>query len=76
MLTTGAMIYLADNWPSSYRNDVFMCNLHGHRVNRDRLERRGSGYVARHEQRLPDGAGPLVPRLGAKVRPRRGGLSD
>jgi len=45
----GAMIYLGDNWPDRYRNGVFMCNIHGHRVNHDRLERRGSGYVARHE---------------------------
>ena len=45
----GAMIYLGDNWPDRYRNDVFMCNLHGKRINRDRLERRGSSYVARHE---------------------------
>ncbi len=45
----GAMIYLGDNWPDHYRNDVFTCNIHGKRINRDRLERRGSGYVARHE---------------------------
>ncbi len=38
----GAMIYLGDNWPDRYRNDVFTCNIHGHRVNHDRLERRGS----------------------------------
>ena len=45
----GAMIYLGDNWPDSYRNDVFMCNIHGRRINRDHLEHRGSSYVARHE---------------------------
>jgi putative membrane-bound dehydrogenase-like protein len=45
----GAMIYLGDNWPDRYRGGVFMCNLHGRRINHDRLERRGSGYVARHE---------------------------
>jgi putative membrane-bound dehydrogenase-like protein len=44
----GAMVYLGDNWPDPYRNGVFMCNLHGHRVNHDILERRGSGYVAHH----------------------------
>ncbi len=47
--TSGAMIYLGDNWPDRYRNSVFTCNIHGHRVNHDRLERRGSSYVARHE---------------------------
>lgn len=45
----GLMIYQADNWPKRHRNGVFICNLHGHRVNHDRLERRGSSYVARHE---------------------------
>jgi putative membrane-bound dehydrogenase-like protein len=46
----GAMIYLGDNWPDRYRNAVFTCNLHGRRVNHDRLERQKSGYVARHEK--------------------------
>jgi len=45
----GAMIYLGDNWPDTYRDDVFTCNIHGRRINCDRLERRGSSYVARHE---------------------------
>jgi putative membrane-bound dehydrogenase-like protein len=44
----GALVYLGDNWPAEYRNHVFMCNLHGNRVNQDILERRGSGYVAHH----------------------------
>jgi putative membrane-bound dehydrogenase-like protein len=44
----GAMIYLGDNWPDRYRNGVFMCNLHGNRLNHDILERHGSGYVAHH----------------------------
>ena len=45
----GAMIYLGDNWPDSYRQRLLTFNLHGHRANLDRLERNGSGYVARHE---------------------------
>jgi putative membrane-bound dehydrogenase-like protein len=44
----GALVYLGDNWPDSYRNHVFMCNIHGNRVNQDILERQGSGYVAHH----------------------------
>ena len=44
----GAMIYLGDNWPDAYRDHIFMCNLHGSRVNQDILERTGSGYVAHH----------------------------
>ncbi len=45
----GAMIYLGDNWPDRYRQSLLTFNLHGHRANLDRLERNGSGYVARHE---------------------------
>jgi putative heme-binding domain-containing protein len=44
----GAMVYLGDNWPDEYRNHVFMCNIHGNRVNQDVLERKDSGYVAHH----------------------------
>ncbi|HEV3258852.1 MAG TPA: PVC-type heme-binding CxxCH protein [Gemmataceae bacterium] len=44
----GCMVYLGDNWPDRYRNGVFMCNLHGNRVNHDTLQRHGSGYVAHH----------------------------
>jgi hypothetical protein len=42
------MVYLGDNWPARYRNHIFMCNIHGNRVNQDILERHGSGYVAHH----------------------------
>lgn len=44
----GGMIYLGDNWPQKYRNSIFLCNTHGHRVNNDALEREGSGYVGTH----------------------------
>ncbi len=46
---SGAMIYLGDNWPAEYRNNLFTCNIHGNRLNRDRLEPKGSGYVIKHE---------------------------
>ncbi|WP_406700497.1 PVC-type heme-binding CxxCH protein [Singulisphaera sp. Ch08] len=46
----GAMIYLGDNWPDAMRGSAYTCNIHGHRVNRDKLERLKSGYVARHEK--------------------------
>lgn len=46
----GAMIYLGDNWPERYRNSVFMCNIHGRRLNNDKLSRSGSGYVATHDK--------------------------
>ncbi len=45
---SGTMIYLGDNWPAKYRGDVFMNNIHGRRINHDRLARKGSGYTAMH----------------------------
>ncbi len=45
----GMMIYQGTNFPKEYRGKVFMNNLHGHRVNVDRIEREGSGYVGKHE---------------------------
>lgn len=44
----GAMIYQGDVWPDIYRNTIFMCNLHGNRINNDILEAKGSGYVGHH----------------------------
>jgi putative membrane-bound dehydrogenase-like protein len=44
----GAMIYQGDNWPDQYRQTIMMANIHGNRLLFDRLERRGSGYVAKH----------------------------
>jgi putative membrane-bound dehydrogenase-like protein len=44
----GAMIYLGDNWPDRYRNHIYFNNIHGNRVNMDRLFREGSGYVGKH----------------------------
>lgn len=55
---SGCMIYLADNWPEEYRDRLFTLNLHGRRMNEDRLEREGSGYVARHEPDLFQAADP------------------
>jgi len=46
---SGCMIYLADNWPREYRGRLMTLNFHGRRINVERLERTGSGYLARHE---------------------------
>ncbi len=45
------MIYLGDRWPDSYRGGLFMNNIMGRRVNRERLSRHdGFGrFIARHE---------------------------
>jgi putative membrane-bound dehydrogenase-like protein len=44
----GAMIYLGDNWPAEYRNQIFMGNIHGNRMNEDLLEQSGSSYIGHH----------------------------
>jgi putative membrane-bound dehydrogenase-like protein len=44
----GALIYLGDSFPKEYRDSIFMNNIHGNRMNRDLLERKGSGYVGKH----------------------------
>jgi putative membrane-bound dehydrogenase-like protein len=44
----GTLIYLGDSFPASYRNNAFMCNVHGRRINQDILKRKGSGYIASH----------------------------
>jgi putative membrane-bound dehydrogenase-like protein len=41
----GAMIYLGGSWPGKYRNQLFMNNIHGARLNQDILTASGSGYV-------------------------------
>ncbi len=45
---SGAMIYLGGTWPATYRNSIFMNNIHGARINNDLLEAQGSGYVGKH----------------------------
>jgi putative membrane-bound dehydrogenase-like protein len=44
----GTLVYLGDRFPASFRNTVFMCNVHGRRINHDLLRRKGSGYTASH----------------------------
>lgn len=45
----GMVIYQGDNWPARYRDKLFTVNMHGRRINTERLERHGSGYVGKHE---------------------------
>jgi putative membrane-bound dehydrogenase-like protein len=47
---SGCCVYLGDNFPPEYRNSVFMCNIHGNRLNRDRLTRTPSGYLGVREK--------------------------
>jgi putative membrane-bound dehydrogenase-like protein len=48
----GARIYQSDAFPASERGRVFMANIHEHAVLADVVERRGSGFVARHGQEV------------------------
>lgn len=41
----GAMIYQGGVWPQRYRDQLFMNNIHGARLNQDRLIPEGSGYA-------------------------------
>ena len=45
---SGLMIYQGENWLHD-RGKLFTVNLHGRRLNVERLERAGSGYVGKHE---------------------------
>lgn len=47
----GAMVYLGGTWPAEYRDQIFMNNIHGSRINMDALAAKGSGYVG---DRAPD----------------------
>ncbi len=66
------MVYLGDNWPDEYRNGVFMCNLHGNRINHDILERKGSGYVANHGKDFMFANDPWFRGLAIKYGPDGG----
>src|SRR5262249_15433708 len=55
---SGLMVYLADQWPADYRGKLLTLNFHGRRVNVERLERAGSGYVGRHEPDMLFAADP------------------
>jgi hypothetical protein len=46
---SGAMIYLGGGWPQEYRNDIFMNNINGARLNNDHPDRAGSGYKVTHK---------------------------
>lgn len=44
----GAMVYLGNSWPQEFRNDIFMNNINGAKLNQDRPVRDGSGYKVTH----------------------------
>ncbi len=46
---TGLLIYQGGQWPGEWNGKLLTINFHGRQFNVERLERRGSGFVARHE---------------------------
>jgi len=44
----GMLIYQGGAWPKEYNGAMLTCNLHGNRINVDKLERQGCGYVGKH----------------------------
>jgi len=44
----GFAICLSDSFPKDFRDSAIFFNIHGHRLNRDLLERKGSGWVGKH----------------------------
>jgi putative membrane-bound dehydrogenase-like protein len=43
---SGCMVYLGDQFPPQFRNQVFMNNIHANKVHVDWISRKGSGYSA------------------------------
>ena len=54
----GTMIYLGEQFPAKYRNQLFTNNIHGRRINNEFLRRKGSGYVASHAPDLMKSTDP------------------
>jgi len=50
----GARIYNSDAFPSKYRGQLFMANIHEHAVLVDKLEPSGSGFIGRHGENFLD----------------------
>ncbi|MEM6689373.1 MAG: PVC-type heme-binding CxxCH protein [Planctomycetota bacterium] len=44
----GARFYLADVFPSEYRDRLFMCNIHEHAVLTDVMQPSGSSFIGKH----------------------------
>ena len=68
----GLMIYQGDNWPQEHRGGVFTLNLHGRRMNHDRLAPRGAGYTASHAADLCSIADPWFRGMELVVGPDGG----
>jgi putative membrane-bound dehydrogenase-like protein len=68
----GGMIYLGDNWPKKYRGTFLTNNLHGNRVNNDRLVPKNSTYVGVHAEDVLLGNDPWFRGMSIKYGPDGG----
>lgn len=68
----GGMVYLGDNWPEKYRGSFFTNNLHGNRVNNDRLLPAKSSYVGAHSDDLIFANDPWFRGMSIKYGPDGG----
>jgi putative membrane-bound dehydrogenase-like protein len=44
----GLMLYLGGAFPEAFDGGLFFDNIHGNRINHDRVERSGSGFIGHH----------------------------
>ncbi|MEZ6089780.1 MAG: c-type cytochrome [Pirellulaceae bacterium] len=65
----GAMIYQGDNWPDAYRDKLYTINIHGRRVNCDRLIGDKHGYVASHDEDMMLSVDPFFRGVELKYGP-------
>src|SRR5262249_13768333 len=54
----GTLVYLGDRFPESYRNSIFMCNVHGRRAHHDLLTQKAPASPASHGKDLMISADP------------------
>lgn len=66
----GMMIYQGAQWPAEYRGKLFTLNMHGRRANVERLKRRGSGFVGKHEPDMLLAADPFFRGMEITTGPR------
>jgi putative membrane-bound dehydrogenase-like protein len=69
---SGAMFYLGTNWPEPFRGRFFTINLHGRRLNQERVERSGSGFIARHAEDILISQDPWFRGIDLSVGPDGG----
>ena len=60
----GTMIYLGGTWPAKYRNQMFMGNIHGRRLNVDLLRRKDRATL---RSAALTSCSPMTPGLGSST---------